>query len=399
LKGEQQKKIVSTERKKTVAAFLTIMLSLGGSTEVLHAGSKDLNEILEPIRKKYALPAMAGAIIIQGQTTAWGATGFRKNGNDVKVTSNDKFHIGSCTKAMTATIIAMLVERGKLRWDITLSAAFPDMAKEMYPDYRNVTLCHLLDHRGGLPPSNQSLPKGKSFMDMYNLPGSAMEQRLVYARMILRQEPEAKPGTKYIYSNAGYSIAGVIAEQVMKTPWEILMRTMLFEPLGMTTAGFGAMGSPGKIDQPWQHRMNNGKLIAVEPGRYSDNPPVLGPGGTVHCSVKDWAKFITVHLGGPKGEGDLLKSETFALLHTAGFGGDYASGWVVTKRDWAQGKVLRHAGSNTMNFAVVWMAPKRNFAVLVASNQGGGDVEKACDEACGTLIKEFLLKEESGKGR
>ena len=383
---------MSTVQKTTVAVFLTIVLSLGGRTEVLHAGSKDLHEILEPIRKKYALPAMAGAIIMQGQTTAWGATGFRKNGNDVKVTSNDKFHIGSCTKAMTATSIAMLVERGKLRWDITLSEAFPDMAKEMYPDYRNVTLSHLLGHRGGLPPSSQSLPKGKSFMDMHNLPGSAMEQRLAYARMILRQKPEAKPGTKYIYSNAGYSIAGVIAEQTMKTPWETLMRIMLFEPLEMTTAGFGAMGTPGKINQPWQHRMNDEKLIAVEPGRFSDNPPVLGPGGTVHCSIRDWAKFITAHLEGAKGEGGLLKSETFALLHTADFGGDYASGWMVTKRDWAQGKVLTHAGCNTMNFAVVWMAPKRKFAVLVASNQGGGDVEKACNEACGTLIKEFLFK-------
>lgn len=378
---------------------MTIVLSLGDRTEVLYADSKELVEVIEPIRKKYALPAMAWAVIMQGQTTVWGATGFRKAGNDVQVTSNDKFHIGSCTKAMTATIIAMLVERRKLRWGITLSEAFPDMAKEMHPDYRNVTLSHLLDHRGGLPPANKSWPKDKSFMDMYNLPGSAMEQRLAYARMILRQEPEAKPGTKYIYSNAGYSIAGVIAERAMKTPWENLMRTMLFEPLGMTTAGFGAMGTPGKIDQPWQHRMNDKKLSAVEPGRFSDNPPVLGPGGTVHCSIRDWAKFITAHLKGPKGEGCLLKSETFALLHTAGFGGDYASGWVVTKRDWAGGKVFTHTGSNTMNFAVVWMAPKRDFAVLVASNQGGGDVEKACDEACWTLIKEFLLKKESRKGR
>lgn len=378
---------------------MTIVLSLGDRTEVLYADSKELVEVIEPIRKKYALPAMAWAVIMQGQTTAWGATGFRKAGNNVQVISNDKFHIGSCTKAMTATIIAMLVERGKLRWGITLSEAFPDMAKEMHPDYRNVTLSHLLDHRGGLPPANKSWPKDKSFMDMYNLPGSAMEQRMAYARMILRQEPEAKPGTKYIYSNAGYSIVGVIAEQAMKTSWENLMRTMLFEPLGMTTAGFGAMGTPGKIDQPWQHRMNDEKLSAVEPGRFSDNPPVLGPGGTVHCSIRDWAKFITAHLKGPKGEGCLLKSETFALLHTAGFGGDYASGWVVTKRDWAGGKVFTHTGSNTMNFAVVWMAPKRDFAVLVASNQGGGDVEKACDEACWTLIKEFLLKEESRKGR
>ena len=378
---------------------MTIVLSLGGRTEVLYACEQDVASLLEPVRKKYGLPAMAGAVILQGQTSAWGATGVRKIKSDVKVTSNDKFHIGSCTKAMAATIIAMLVERGKLRWGITLSAAFPDMAKEMHPDYRNVTLSHLLDHRGGLPPANKSWPKDKSFMDMYNLPGSAMEQRLAYARMILRQEPEAKPGTKYIYSNAGYSIAGVIAEQAMKTPWENLMRTMLFEPLGMTTGGFGAMGTPGKIDQPWQHRMNDEKLSAVEPGRFSDNPPVLGPGGTVHCSIRDWAKFITAHLKGPKGEGGLLKSETFALLHTAGFGGDYASGWVVTKRDWAGGKAFMHTGSNTMSFAVVWMAPKRDFAVLVASNQGGGDVEKACDDACRTLIKEFLLKEESGKGR
>ena len=378
---------------------MTIVLSLGGRTEVLYACERDVASLLEPVRKKYGLPAMSGAVILQGQTSAWGATGVRKIKSDVKVTSNDKFHIGSCTKAMTATIIAILVERGKLRWGITLSAAFPDMAKEMHPDYRNVTLSHLLDHRGGLPPANKSWPKDKSFMDMYNLPGSAMEQRLAYARMILRQEPEAKPGTKYIYSNAGYSIAGVIAEQTMKTPWENLMRTMLFEPLGMATAGFGAMGTPGKIDQPWQHRMNDEKLSAVEPGRFSDNPPVLGPGGTVHCSIRDWAKFITAHLKGPKGEGGLLKSETFALLHTAGFGGDYASGWVVTKRDWAGGKAFMHTGSNTMSFAVVWMAPKRDFAVLVASNQGGGDVEKACDEACRTLIKEFLLKEESGKGR
>ncbi len=381
------------------AILLAIVLSVSGRTDVLYARSRNLTPLLEPIRKKYDLPALAGAVILQGQTAALGVSGVRKIGSDVKVTSDDKFHIGSCTKAMTATIIAILVERGKLKWDTTLIEAFPDMVGEMHPDYRDVTLKHILAHRGGLPSANRSWPKGKSFMDMHNLPGSAMEQRLAYARMILSQELEARPGTKYIYSNAGYSIAGAMAEQAIKTPWEALMKEMLFNPLGMTTAGFGAMGTPGKIDQPWQHRMNNEKLIAVEPGRLSDNPPVLGPGGTVHCSIKDWAKFIAVHLKGPKGKGCLLKSETFEELHTPGVSGDYTSGWKITKRDWAGGKVLTHSGSNTMSYAVVWMAPKRNFAVLAASNQGGGDVEKGCDEACWTLIKEFLLKEEGGKGR
>jgi CubicO group peptidase (beta-lactamase class C family) len=391
--------MMGTRRNTIYAVFVAIILSVSGSADVLYARSRDLTALFEPIRKKYNLPALAGAVILQGQTAAWGATGVRKAGSKVKVTVNDKFHIGSCTKAMTATITAMLVERGKLRWDITLSEALPDFADEMHPDYRNVTLSHLLDHRGGLPPSKRSWPEGKSFMDMHNLGGSAMEQRLAYARMILSQEPEAKPGTKYIYSNAGYSIAGVIAEQAMKTPWESLMRTMLFKPLGMRTAGFGAMGMAGRIEEPWQHRMKGGKLKAIEPGRLSDNPPVLGPGGTVHCSIRDWAKFIAAHLNGPKSEGILLKSKTFEMLHTSDFGGNYTSGWVVTKRDWAGGKVLTHAGSNNMSFAVVWMAKKRDFAVLVASNQGGGDVAKACDKACWTLIKEFLLKEEGGKGR
>jgi CubicO group peptidase (beta-lactamase class C family) len=273
------------------------------------------------------------------------------------------------------------------------------MTDEMHPDYRNVTLRHLLDHRGGMPSKYRSWPEGKSFTDMHNLEGTAMEQRLTYARMILREEPEAKPGTEYIYSNAGYSIAGVIVEQTMKEPWENLMRTMLFEPLGMSTAGFGAMGTPGRIDEPWQHMIKDDKLVSVEPGRLSDNPSVLGPGGTAHCSTRDWAKFVLEHLKGERGAGDLLKSETFKLLHTPGFDGDYASGWVVTERDWGGGKVLTHAGSNNMSFAVVWMAPARGFAVLVASNQDGGDVAKACDEACWMLIKEFLLIEEGMKGR
>jgi CubicO group peptidase (beta-lactamase class C family) len=397
---------MSTQRNTISMGLLAILLPVAGCAEVAHISSQeaahtdssDLSHLLEPIRKKYGLPALAGAVILQG-TAKWGATGFRKDGNDVQVRGNDKFHIASCTKAMTATLIAMLVERGKLNWDTTLVEAFPDMADEMHPDYRNVTLSHLLVHRGGMPGPQRSWPEGKSFMDMHNLDGSAMEQRLAYSRMIFRQEPEATPGTKFIYSNAGYSIAGVMAERAMNTPWETLMKEMLFKPLGMKTTGFGAMGTPGKIDQPWQHRIEDGKLIAVEPGRLSDNPPVWGPGGTVHCSMRDWAKFITAHIKGPKGETGLLKSETFKLLHTPSFGGDYAPGWKIRERKWAGGKVLTHTGSNTMSFAVVWMAPKRDFAVLVASNQGGGGVEKACDEACRTLIKEFLLKEEGGKGR
>jgi len=385
-------------QRHTVCVVLSVVLgacACGG--EVSRGRSGRVVGLLEAIRVKYDLPALAGAVVLQGRPAAWGATGFRKDGSSVRVTSEDKFHIGSCTKAMTATIVGMLVERGKLRLEMTLGEALPEIVEEMHPSYRDITLRHLLAHRGGLPGSSRSWPKGKSFRDMHNLPGSTTQQRLAYARMMLSQEPEVKPGTKYLYSNTGYSILGLIAERTMKRPWEKLMEGMLFKPLGMESGGFGAMGTPGKIDQPWQHRMNDNKRHPIEPGRFSDNPPVLGPAGTVHCSIGDWAKFVAAHLAGAKGKVKLLKRETVAMLHRPDFGGAYAGGWLITNRDWAGGSVLTHGGSNTMSYAVVWMAPKRNFAVLVASNQGGGDAEKGCDEAAGTLIKEFLLKKQGQK--
>ncbi|HLV79318.1 MAG TPA: hypothetical protein VKT32_03520, partial [Chthonomonadaceae bacterium] len=82
----------------------------------------------------------------------------------------------------------------------------------------------------------------------------------------------------------------------------------------------------------------------------------------------------------------------FQYLHTPLFGGDYAAGWVVTDRNWGGGRVLMHNGSNNQNYSVVWMAPLRDFAVLVATNQGGDAAAKACDEAASALIQSYLQK-------
>ncbi|MFI5178236.1 MAG: serine hydrolase, partial [Vicinamibacterales bacterium] len=115
-------------------------------------------------------------------------------------------------------------------------------------------------------------------------------------------------------------------------------------------------------------------------------PEVMGPAGTVHCSLADWAKFIADQLSGLQGHGALLSPAVYTQLHTAPFGGDYAFGWLVVQRPWAGGAAYTHAGSNTMNYAVVWMAPSRDFAVLVTTNQGGADAQEGTDEAAAALI-------------
>lgn len=349
------------------------------------AGPKDLNGLLEPIRRKYDLPALSAAIVTSQGLTARGAVGVRRYGDPTPVTVDDQFHLGSDTKAMTATLLALLVEDGTLSWDMTLAQALPKLASRMNPAYRKVTLEQLLAHRAGF--SADTAPAGKTLMDLHALTGSPTDQRRAYARLILAEPPAAAPGSRQIYSNRSYAVAGLIAEEAAGRPWEKLMQDRLFTPLGMTSCGFGAMGTAGQIDQPWQHVLSGGRHQAIGPGPNSDNPTAIAPAGLVHCSLADWGKFISAHLRGEQGQAGLLTAADFKKLHASPYG-DYGFGWILTDRPWAGGRVLTHTGSNTMNVAVVWMAPLKDFAVLVATNQGGPEAEKACDETAGAMIQD-----------
>jgi len=337
----------------------------------------DLNSVLQPILKKYDLPALAGAIVTSDGVVASGAVGVRKYGSNVPVTINDQFHLGSDTKAMTATILAMEVEKGKLDWTTTLATALPQLATTMDPAYRSVTIEQLLSHRAGF--TADTAPRGMTLLDLHNLSGSPRQQRWVYAQKILAEPPEVTPGTKFIYSNRSYAVAGVIAETIADKPWEDLMREWLFAPLDMDTCGFGAMGTPGKLDQPLQHTLLLGMHRSFEPGPLTDNPVAMAPAGLVHCSILDWAKFVQAHLRGEKNEPGILRPETLKELHTPPYG-DYAFGWIVVERAWAGGRALTHGGSNTMNYANVWMAPLKDFALLAMTNQGGDAAAKATDD-------------------
>jgi CubicO group peptidase (beta-lactamase class C family) len=354
---------------------------------------KNLDELLEPIRAKFKLPALAGAIVRcdgsgaggAAELRAIGAVGVRKKDAAAAVTADDPFHIGSCTKAMTATLIAMLIEQGRLRWDTTIGEAFPTLRERMHADYRDVTLEQLLAHRGGAPAE---LNEGGLWASLWQHTGTPVEQRQALLEGVVTRPPAAQPGMKMIYSNAGYAIAGHMAEAAMGRSWEDLMRTMLFEPLGMRSGSFGAPGNAAALDAPWGHQAGWFAVTAIPPGREADNPAAIGPAGTVHCTIGDWARFVAEHLNGARGSGRLLTAETYRKLHTPVGGGEYALGWVVVNRDWAGGPTLMHAGSNTMWFAVVWIAPQKGFAVLAATNQGGKQAEQACDEAASVLIKQ-----------
>jgi len=346
----------------------------------------DVSALIAPVLEKHDLPGMVAAVLSDGRIVALGAAGVRRRGGPEKVAVDDRFHIGSCTKAMTATLCAILVEEGKLTWDTTIEQVFPDLRETIRFEFRSVTLEQLLAHRAGTP---NRLDRDGLWRRLRRFDGEPTDARRLLLEGVLSQMPVAEPGTKFVYSNAGYAIAGHIAETVAGKPWEDLMRERLFEPLGMKSAGFGP---PGTKDAPDQPRGHTAPGKPVEPGPDADNPPAIGPAGTVHCSIGDWARFVALHLGDAPEGSKLVRPETVARLQ-APFEGqppEYALGWRVVERDWAGGKALTHAGSNTLWFAVAWLAPAKHAAVLVACNQGGAEAEKACDEAAAILVCTFL---------
>ncbi len=346
----------------------------------------ELGAVLEPIRAKHDIPALAAAIVSRGELEAVGVCGVRERGSEVKVTLDDRFHLGSCSKAMTATLCAILVEKKQLAWDSSLVDAFNADVKEPLPAWKAVQLQHLLTNRSGAPAN---LDADGLWKRLFSSPESPLLQRLALAKGVLAREPERAPGEKYLYSNAGFSLAGAMAERAAKCDYEELMRRELFVPLGMTSAGFGPPGDGISLDKPRGH---NPKGAAVPWGPGADNPAAIAPASRVHCSIGDWAKFVALHLDGENGRARLLSAETFARLHTAaeGPGEKYAMGWLVAERPWADGKALTHSGSNTMWFCVTWLAPNKDFAVLICANQGGDAGQKACDVAASALIQSHL---------
>ncbi len=358
-----------------------------GGARVEPAGPRDLASLMEPIRAKHDLPALGGAVFTADGLTGLGAVGLRRRGGAELVTPQDRWHLGSCTKAMTATLCAVLVEEKRLAWDLDVATALRTVAKDIDPGWKASTLDLLLHNRGGAPgPVKPGL-----WGELWKHAGPSRKAREHLVRGTLIDPPANPPGSREIYSNSGYALAGAMAEVATDTAWEDLLRKRLFAPLGMDAAGFGAPGTRGAAaaDQPWGHAAATGKPVPPGPG--ADNPPAIGPAGTVHASLADWAKFLALHLRRGEGKPAPLPRAAFDRLHGLPEIKDdgYAMGWCVERRPWG-GRVLMHAGSNTMWYCVTWLAPEKGFGVCVVTNTGAERAAQATDEAAWALIQDHL---------
>jgi len=350
---------------------------------------RDLGPLLAERVAAHGMPALGALVSQGGRTIAAGVAGVRVRGGTVPATLEDRWHVGSCTKSMTATLAAMLAADGKIAWEAAPATIFPDLAEKMDPAWQEATLARLLSNTSGAVGDLLTVhPELWSRFWKNDL--TSPDQRLLLVRTLTALPPEKPPGSAYVYSNAGFSIAGAMLEKATGETYEDLLRARLFAPLGMTSAGFGAPGAATeaeKADAPWGH---DGRGRAIPPGHGSDNPAAITPAGRVHLSLEDWAKYARFHLRGARADQPELGKDSFARLHAPSAESGrarYAMGWIAGSSGQPPARLLGHSGSNTMWYAVIWLIPELDLAILTVCNDGAQG--PAMERLTADLLAEF----------
>jgi len=332
-----------------------------------YTGWQDLDSLGAGIRIDTVSPAIGIALLRQGKLQQT-VSGLREvNGKD-PVVADDPWSLGSIGKPICSTILGRLIETGKLRWDLTLAEAFPDLP--MKPGYKNVTIEQIMHHRGGIPQDMDF--RRDRVVAIVAGATDPMKMRENYARDILGRDPIASPGERFAYSNAGYALLGIIAERALKKPYESLVHEIVFEPLGLKHSYTGADKLPdrrpsGHVQGPQglQRQNMSGPLeILVAPA-----------GGGLFTSVADLARFGAAHLKGLRGQDGLLKAATVQRLHQGvpeerGGLRLYACGWGI--EDFPGIETMHtHNGSNGTFRSQLSIFPKADLVVAAFVSRGG----------------------------
>lgn len=346
-----------------------------------------LKSKVEAIRASYELPSLSGAYTNNLEVKKIVSTGLRRIDQKTKIKTSDKFHLGSCGKAMTATLVALLVDEGKLKWNQSISELLPNIS--VHADVAKLSFDHLLVHRSGVRRDTEDFENGWLYTVLESGLYTPPQARELIAQKVLVNKPQYRPKEKMHYSNVGYMIIGHIIEQVTNKSFEDLIQLKIFNPLNMKSCGFGAVSQ--FKNQPWGHTIIADKLIPID----DDNPPAFSPAGTIHCNLSDWSKFLRMQMNGYNKKSDFLSQASFKKLftHYPDKKEKYAYGaWNKTTREWANGEVFQHSGTNTYNFANVWFAPNVNSALMGTSTISSRDAFLGTDKAISELIKQFIKK-------
>jgi CubicO group peptidase (beta-lactamase class C family) len=272
--------------------------------------------------------------------------------------------IGSVTKQFTAAAILKLEMQGKLSVNDPLGKYFKDVPA----DKEGITLHHLLTHSAGL---------ASDFGDDYE-----KISRDEIVRRALGSKLQSKPGARYSYSNAGYSLLGAVVEIVSGQGYEAYLHENLFVPAGMNQTGYRIpRWRPEELAQGYQRGRRWGTPLDhpwAQDGPYW----MLRANGGILSTVNDMYRWHRA-LEGKKVLSRAAKEKLFAPHVRADETGTqfYGYGWSVG-RSLGGKRLIGHNGSNGIFFAEVRRYPDDGVYLCYLTNVDelvGGQVGRWID--------------------
>jgi CubicO group peptidase (beta-lactamase class C family) len=378
-------------RRQLLLPLATLALLAPTATAGEDHSGDDLSVALEALRAEHGAPGLVAMALQDGEVIAWGAAGVRVEGGEARLDIDDPIHLGSCGKAMSATLVARLVQEGVLSFETTIAEALPEFSKEIDAGFHDVTILQLLQHRGGI--AERARPELSVLqLLLRGLEGTPSEVRREILAEVMAQPPHPVPASGFDYSNFGYMTTGLMVEELTGKTWEQLIVEQVFEPLEMQSAG---VGSPAGDGVPVGHTQNSEAWKPLPPGPAGFLPDAMAPAGLLHSNLRDWGRFCSDHVAGSRGEDGILPARTYAILQTDPGSSGYAAGWGVTKHTWSwgEGRVLTHNGSDNTWMSLVFAMPEWDLIVLTAANCGGTAGERSTTGAKDLLLTELGFKD------
>jgi CubicO group peptidase (beta-lactamase class C family) len=323
----------------------------------------ELTDWIEAERRRFEVPGLAVAVVQGADVAVQQGFGLRDRDRNLPVETTTSFPIASVTKAFTAALVGALVDDGLLEWDRPVRQDI--VGFQMYDPVatERTTPRDLLSHRTGLPRHD---------IVWYHAPPM---DRAEVVRRLRHLEPSKDFRTTWQYNNLCYLAAGHLCEVVTGETWEELVRTRLFDALGMKSSGFD-FGETSEPATPYAERQ--GELQAVRPYTAAS----VAPAGAIHATITDLTRWLQCILG--KGELDgnaVLSADTVSQLlkpHTvmtaAGLfpevaDSSYGLGWFIGS--YRGHKLVHHGGNIDGATSLVTMLPDEGIGIAFLSNRGG----------------------------
>ena len=330
---------------------------------------KPIDEIVEKALKEFNAPGCSVVIVKDGEVVYLKGFGVREKGKTEKVTPDTVFPIASCSKAFTATALAVLAEEGKLRWDDKVRDHLDYFRLSDELADRDVTLRDLLCHRTGMPRHDYlwSVVSGDS-TDLIKRWGKG--------------RPSTSFRSKWEYSNVPFTTAGVIAGKLDKTDWAGVVKNRILKPLGMERSSCTSKEGQASSDHATPHYYGFDKSVAAVKWDDIDH---AGGAGCVNSTARDMAAWLQFQLSGGKYDGRRLMTERalrethvpqmlliperpFAVYFPAKATRftNYGLGWFV--HDYRGAYCVSHGGTLTGFRAQCMLVPDKKVGVVVLCN-------------------------------